>query len=83
MVTAEALAETLHLRGERGLVGWASIAITICASVVGHTFDIRGKFPEIVTSAAPKAARNIYLIGYCRIKEWALAREHLIILMIE
>ena len=71
MVIAEALAETLQSRGERGLVGWASIAITICAGVVGHAFDIRGKFRRSRHSAAPKAARNI-LAGYCRVKKRAL-----------
>ena len=54
MVIAEALAETLQPRGERGLVGWASIAITICAGVVGHAFDIRGKFPEIAALRRPQ-----------------------------
>jgi hypothetical protein len=54
MVIAEALAETLQPRGERGLVGWALIAITICAGVVGHAFDIRNKFPEIAALRRPQ-----------------------------
>jgi hypothetical protein len=52
-VIAEALAETLQPRGERGLVGWASIAITVCAEVVGHAFDIRGKFLKIAARRRP------------------------------
>jgi hypothetical protein len=54
MVIAEPLAETLQPRGKRGLVAWALIAITVCADVVGHAFDIRSKIPRSRPAAAPR-----------------------------
>jgi hypothetical protein len=62
MVFAEPFAEPPQPRGERGLVGWWLIAISLVAWVVGHAFDTATIRRDRGRPAAPEAARTI-LIG--------------------
>jgi hypothetical protein len=60
MLMAEPFAETLQPRGERGLVGWGYVLISLFARVVGHAFDTRSGFGEIATVPPSLKPRGTY-----------------------